>query len=160
VFLFTQAFHYPEFTDDTEAGCGVSKYSLPAIFFLIINTVLINEKAGLALTLKNGDYWMVYGLVEFLGFAAAGPLNKVRQGNGFEPVKHRLLPNHPGWTITPTPFQNWTRVSFLKGPLDQHCSVPHISYVQSQVPKVLRYPVRIQTSLLFVVPRSGGTASK
>jgi len=33
-----------------------------------------------------------------------------------------------------------------------------ISYVQSQVPKVTRYPVRIQTSLLFVVPRSGGTA--
>lgn len=59
MFLFTQAIHYPEFTDDTEAGCVVSKFSLPAIFFLIINSVLINEKAGLALTLKNGDYWMV-----------------------------------------------------------------------------------------------------
>jgi hypothetical protein len=34
--------------------------------FLIINYVLINEKAGLALTLKNGDYWMVEGLAEFL----------------------------------------------------------------------------------------------
>jgi len=34
-----------------------------------------------------------------------------------------------------------------------------ISYVQSQVPKVSRYPVRIQTSLLFVVPLSGRTAS-
>jgi hypothetical protein len=34
------------------------------------------------------------------------------------------------------------------------------SYVQSQVPKVPQYPVRIQASLLFVVPLSGRTASK
>ena len=33
-----------------------------------------------------------------------------------------------------------------------------ISYVQSQVPKMPRYPVRIQTSLLFVVPPAGWTA--
>jgi len=34
------------------------------------------------------------------------------------------------------------------------------SYVQSQVSKVPRYSLRIQASLLSVVPLSGGTASK
>jgi hypothetical protein len=50
----TKGSHDPEFTDDTEIGRVVTKYSLPAIFFLIINPVLINEKAGLAHTLKKG----------------------------------------------------------------------------------------------------------
>jgi hypothetical protein len=35
-----------------------------------------------------------------------------------------------------------------------------ISYVQSQVAMMVWCPVRIQASLLFVVPRVGGTASK
>jgi hypothetical protein len=38
--------------------------------------------------------------------------------------------------------------------------IPDIFYVQSQFGKVPQNSLRIQANLLFVVPRSGGTASK